>query len=73
MHYHYILHANIEQTWRHHTFELTVGSKLYAIVGQEEVVAKVAIYDATDTEIMQTTGEIIYKAASLLRGSSQQN
>ena len=113
------------------TFELTVkGSKISAISGQEEAVAKVAIYDATDrsyleqkgsvhcslyelaetaarilasnnhynllnnncqnfcnkfltanglqtyatdTEILQTAGGIISKAASYLHGSSQQN
>ena len=112
------------------SFELTVkGSKFSATVGQEEAVAKVAIYDetnrdylkqkgevyctlyelaetaasilknnphydllnnncqdfcnkflaaynlptyATDTEIVQTAGKIIYTAHSLLSSSSQQ-
>lgn len=36
------------------TFELTVkGSKLGAISGQEEAVAKVAIYDATDRSYLE--------------------
>ena len=41
------------------TFELTVkGSNLSAIAGQEEAVAKVAIYDATDRSYLKQKGEV---------------
>ena len=41
------------------TFELTVrGSKLSATVGQEEAVAKVAIYDATNRNYLEEKGEV---------------
>ena len=41
------------------TFELTVkGSMLSAIAGQEEAVAKVAIYDATNRSYLKQKGEV---------------
>ena len=63
------------------SFELTVkGSKLSATVGQEEAVAKVAIYDETNRDYLNQKGEVyctLYElaetAASILKNNPHYN
>ena len=63
------------------TFELTVkGSKLSAAVGQEEAVAKVAIYDGSNRnylerkgEVYRTLHELAKTAANILNSDRQYN